>query len=329
MDWILILLVIIFIILIAICVMKSMKGIFRNFIGGYAPVFITDARKSLPVPYNDDITNKTSQFIPRKKYIDGQSDTQIKYIFENGNPKEVARLYEIMSRIKKIKNMGFLTNKDSEIYMEIQPKNDPKNDHNHRADFHSETLFRILKDNSIELDKPAYLDIGCMDGSITKSLGDRIGAREIHCVEPEPKNKTSGVIFTTEVNKYPFEDNKFDLITALMTLHHIPVVDSAIKEIIRVLKPGGWLLIKEHDCWNPIDCMLVDIEHCVHMILSGELKPGQLLPADYFIAYRNHDEYNRLFSDGLELVDWNYYYNQIRNEITPTRAYYAIYRKKL
>ena len=42
-----------------------------------------------------------------------------------------------------------------------------------------------------------------------------------------------------------FEDNSFDIITSFGTLHHIPNVEFIIDEMARVLKPGGFLLIRE------------------------------------------------------------------------------------
>lgn len=42
-----------------------------------------------------------------------------------------------------------------------------------------------------------------------------------------------------------FPDNCFDLITCFGTLHHIPNVTYVINELIRVLRPNGFLLIRE------------------------------------------------------------------------------------
>ncbi len=42
-----------------------------------------------------------------------------------------------------------------------------------------------------------------------------------------------------------FRNCKFDLITCFGTLHHIPNVSFVLKELIRVLKPGGYLLVRE------------------------------------------------------------------------------------
>ena len=42
-----------------------------------------------------------------------------------------------------------------------------------------------------------------------------------------------------------FSSDSFDLITCFGTLHHIPNVSFVIKELIRVLKPEGYILIRE------------------------------------------------------------------------------------
>ncbi|TAH25262.1 MAG: class I SAM-dependent methyltransferase [Cytophagales bacterium] len=42
-----------------------------------------------------------------------------------------------------------------------------------------------------------------------------------------------------------FDDNTFDLITCFGTLHHIPNVSVVLSELIRVLKPNGYLLLRE------------------------------------------------------------------------------------
>jgi len=45
--------------------------------------------------------------------------------------------------------------------------------------------------------------------------------------------------------KLQFGKNQFDLVTCFGTLHHIPNVSFVLCELIRVLKPGGYLLLRE------------------------------------------------------------------------------------
>ena len=42
-----------------------------------------------------------------------------------------------------------------------------------------------------------------------------------------------------------FSDSTFDLITCFDTLHHIPNVTFVLKELFRVLRPGGYMLLRE------------------------------------------------------------------------------------
>ena len=45
-------------------------------------------------------------------------------------------------------------------------------------------------------------------------------------------------------------DNRVDLITCLTVLHHVPHLDDMLAELVRILRPGGYLIVREHDCKN-------------------------------------------------------------------------------
>jgi ubiquinone/menaquinone biosynthesis C-methylase UbiE len=47
------------------------------------------------------------------------------------------------------------------------------------------------------------------------------------------------------VNTNKFPDETFDLITCISVLHHIPNVSFVLSELCRVLKPDGYLLLRE------------------------------------------------------------------------------------
>ena len=42
-------------------------------------------------------------------------------------------------------------------------------------------------------------------------------------------------------------DCSVDLVTCIMSMHHFRDFNQMLKEISRVLKPGGYLFIREHD----------------------------------------------------------------------------------
>jgi SAM-dependent methyltransferase len=63
------------------------------------------------------------------------------------------------------------------------------------------------------------------------------------------RNSVNGVPTTYVMprpdGRLPLEDNVFDLITCLGVLHHIPNVSFVLRELSRVLKPGGILIVRE------------------------------------------------------------------------------------
>lgn len=67
------------------------------------------------------------------------------------------------------------------------------------------------------------------DGFVAAS----IGGKSVQYIKP------------VSTGEMPFEDNSFDLIVAFSVLHHIPNVSKVLREMYRVAKPGGYVLLRE------------------------------------------------------------------------------------
>jgi SAM-dependent methyltransferase len=106
-----------------------------------------------------------------------------------------------------------------------------------------------------------YLDLGCGKGELVSllqpdfasvagcdpSTSMLVSARGIEMrVQPDP-----AVI--------PFEDGRFDFVTAVCVYHHVPVAarPNLTREVRRVLKPGGIFCVIEHNPFNPIVQLIV------------------------------------------------------------------------
>lgn len=94
------------------------------------------------------------------------------------------------------------------------------------------------------------LGLGSAYGDEFEPIADRI--RRLTILEPSTAFRQS---FRPDVpteyaqphasGTLPFTDGRFDLITSLGVLHHIPNVSHVVRELHRCLRPGGHVLIRE------------------------------------------------------------------------------------
>jgi len=106
----------------------------------------------------------------------------------------------------------------------------------------------------------SILDIGTGSGDFIEVLQDVFPQAQITGVDPDTESLQEAI------KKYPevtfgemraeileFADNSFDLASISMALHHLPDIQTSLKEMLRVVKPGGWIIVNElfSDNLNP------------------------------------------------------------------------------
>jgi SAM-dependent methyltransferase len=93
------------------------------------------------------------------------------------------------------------------------------------------------------------LDVGCGTGAnaavlttVTRML---IGLdRSPHALhQGRPQHRHYGAVVAAEVERLPFASASFDLVTALDVLEHLDDDAAALRELLRVLAPGGLLVV--------------------------------------------------------------------------------------
>ena len=118
-----------------------------------------------------------------------------------------------------------------------------------------------------------YLDIGCAEGDLTEVIADLLkvppeGTYGCDLSAEAPENFSEGATYLqASVEALPFPDDHFGAVSCIMSLHHFPDVPRALIEIRRVLKPGGLMIIREHDSNSPAFAVFLDFVHYVYTIL--------------------------------------------------------------
>ena len=84
------------------------------------------------------------------------------------------------------------------------------------------------------------LDVGSADGPSDFWTGRRA---QVTSVDPDPRGLPSGSGVCASLPDLPFRDGTFDVVTAFDVIEHCEDEEAALAEVLRVLKPGGLLLL--------------------------------------------------------------------------------------
>ena len=201
-----------------------------------------------------------------------------------------------------------------------------------------------------------YLDVGAGNGRFCKMLGKELQLenQNIHGIdipsfsEQGDWNRNQNqimndIVFITidKNDKYPYPDNKFNIITMKMVLHHIENIELTLSEISRVLCNNGYLIIIEHDVNNSLDYMLCEIEHLYYIKVFNKDKKEDTQKEDTlmnqiegdindidnlgYIKFRSLKETTNILSKfGFGELESDFFYEN--NVVSPTRNYWTIYQ---
>jgi ubiquinone/menaquinone biosynthesis C-methylase UbiE/DNA-directed RNA polymerase subunit E'/Rpb7 len=190
------------------------------------------------------------------------------------------------------------------------------------------------------------LDFGAGDVNITYHLADitNVSSDKVFISDIKEPSNTYGFNFIKSNPDNPrinMEDNSVDFITSLMVLHHVKDPVSTIQEFYRVLSPGGYLLIREHDNEDS-NGYLVEALDMLHGFYEAvwdlpEKLENPEFPNKYYSSYKSNDEWSRDITgvgfqrintpDELENAYLTGGEDDYKRKINPYAFYYAIYKK--
>jgi SAM-dependent methyltransferase len=144
----------------------------------------------------------------------------------------------------------------------------------------------------------SLLDVGSGPGTITVDLAALVAPGQVVGIDREPdviarasalgqERGASNLTFATgDVYALDFPDASFDVVHAHQVLQHLTDPGAALREIRRVLRPGGLLAVRDSDygafVWTPEDLRLdrwLELYHEITTRNGAEADAGRHLPA--------------------------------------------------
>jgi len=150
----------------------------------------------------------------------------------------------------------------------------------------------------------AYYGARCHVVGVDLSLDDLRRAREGFGALPdmEPKSGRAFSLARGTALALPFSDASFDRIICSEVLEHIPDYEGAMREIVRVLKPGGVLAISVPRAWPERLCWA--LSDAYHNEPGGHIRIFREAELRRAAAARGLRFFRRHFAHGLHAPYW-------------------------
>ena len=146
------------------------------------------------------------------------------------------------------------------------------------------------------LDIPFVLDVGCGSSVILRSHPHIVGM-DISFPKLLYMRKYLVPLFRATIYTLPFKDKSFDGIICSEVIEHIPDKRNWLKELTRVIKPGGYLILGTPDYgrpWWPI------IEKIYGLVIPGGYEKEHISPYKFV-------EIKEMFRvENIEIVSYKY-----------------------
>jgi SAM-dependent methyltransferase len=154
-----------------------------------------------------------------------------------------------------------------------------------------------------EVGRGRLLEVGAGSGGFVRvalARGWKVNATDISGSGLKMLRETGATVFAGDVGAAGYPEGMFDLVVSLEVLEHLPVPLGHLRELWRVTRPGGLLLLTTPNFnglsrwWLGIRWRVIDPEHL------GYFTPVTLSRALYQVGYKRV----RVRSRSLDVLSW-------------------------
>ena len=118
-----------------------------------------------------------------------------------------------------------------------------------------------LKDHSLE--NKVVLDVGCGLGEQLlwfRKKGCKVNGIDLSHEVARVAHKKSIAVITADARALPFQDKSFDIVYSLGVLEHFYNIEKALEEQLRIIQPGGTIIVAVPYIWSPFALAITSFE---------------------------------------------------------------------
>jgi ubiquinone/menaquinone biosynthesis C-methylase UbiE len=304
--------------------------------------------------YNDCISEDYKQIYEnkyREDYPKNNSDHQIKFLFDKimstENMLDYTNFLLLFNRFLNFNNTLYLIEKlkkknysDTYIISKIKKIYYFHQDtitHCNKINIFIKYIKKYINIPSFKINSTVYLDIGCGDGVKTLKIAnalninkEQINGTDIdHWGPYQEDKKLLPFKFKYILNdgKLDYENDSIDIITCILTLHHIENFDFIVSEIYRVLKPNGYFILVEHDNYTNVDQLILEIQHNLYSYIYDNYEDFISNPT--FNNFLNNKEFEYILTQkfNFKLIVYDNVYMSVDLYRRYDKQFYQIYTK--
>ena len=179
------------------------------------------------------------------------------------------------------------------------------------------------------------LDVACGAGNFALELVQEIGGlREMVAIDSSPSALEAArdalaslphQLHTMAGEHLDFPDGSFDTVSIAHSLHHLADPDMVLKEMRRVLRPGGWLVVQEmyRDTEDPAARTHVELHHWWAAVdRSRSVQHNETFPRESLVSLLNNmPGVSWLVEDRID-ADSNPFNPELKEHLEPVIARY-------
>jgi len=167
-----------------------------------------------------------------------------------------------------------------------------------------------------------YLDYGCAEGNITALMGKKLNLESTNIygadIRSIPNDGFNFIELNSENKDIPpepnnilptIQNNSISIITCCMVMHHVKYPLETFRELRRIIRNDGCLVLREHHCDSIEMATFLDIVHGLYSLSWSNPIEWPLFLDEYEANYKSQTEWNKIvFDAGFKRVTKQEYY---------------------